>query len=146
MIWKEAPSVETLNRLSATGMIGHLGIEITEIGGDYITATMPVDIRTMQPMGMLHGGASATLAETLGSIASYLVIDRERYAAVGITIEVHHVRPVMNGSVTGTVRPVHIGKKTHLWEIRIHDDRGELACISMLKTMILPLGRTDSAG
>src|ERR1700759_2442994 len=96
----------------------HLGIIFTEVGEDYLKATMPVDQRTKQPYGLLHGGASAVLAETLGSVASVLVIDMDKYNCVGIEINANHLRGVREGLVTGVVRPLHTGKTTHVWDIR----------------------------
>jgi 1,4-dihydroxy-2-naphthoyl-CoA hydrolase len=137
IIWKKTPTTEALNRLSEETMVEHLGIVYTEVGDDYLKATMPVDVRTVQPMGLLHGGASAALAETLGSVASHCIVDRNTHYAVGLNIEVHHVRSVSGGTVTGVARPVHLGKTTHLWEIKIYDDRENLVSVSMLKMIVL---------
>lgn len=115
----------------------HLGMRFTELGDDYLKATMPVDHRTRQPYGLLHGGASAALAETLGSVASALVIDPEKFICVGIEINANHVRSVRSGLVTGTCTPIHIGATTHVWDIRIHDERNKLVCISRLTVAIL---------
>lgn len=115
----------------------HLGMHFTELGDDYLKATMPVDHRTHQPYGLLHGGASAALAETLGSVASALVIDTEQFICVGIEINANHVRSVRNGFVTGTCTPIHIGATTHVWDIRIHDERNKLVCIGRLTVAIL---------
>ena len=115
----------------------HLGIQFTELGDDYLKATMPVDHRTHQPYGLLHGGASAALAETLGSVCSALVINREKSMCVGIEINANHVRSVRSGIVTGTCTPIHIGKSTHVWDIRIHDEHNKLLCISRLTVAIL---------
>lgn len=115
----------------------HLGMQYSEIGDDYLKATMPVDHRTHQPYGLLHGGASAALAETLGSVASALVIDPEKFICVGIEINANHVRGVKSGFVTGTCTPIHIGATTHVWDIRIHDERNKLVCISRLTVAIL---------
>jgi 1,4-dihydroxy-2-naphthoyl-CoA hydrolase len=139
-IWKEPPTLETLNDLSKDTMVEHLEIVYTEIGDDYLKATMPVDERTVQPMGLLHGGASAALAETLGSVASYCIIDRDTHHAVGLNIEVHHIRSVTKGTVTGMARPLHIGKTTHLWEIRVEDEKGRLVSMSMLRMIVLSKG------
>ena len=137
-IWKQRPTLDDLNRLSKDTLVEHLEIVYTEIGDDYLKATMPVDKRTVQPMGLLHGGASAALAETLGSVASYCTIDRDKYYAVGINIEVHHVRSVTKGKVTGVAKPVHLGKTIHLWEIRIFNEKEKLISVSMLKMIVLP--------
>jgi len=115
----------------------HLGMRFTELGDDYLKATMPVDHRTHQPYGLLHGGASAALAETLGSVCSALVINREKYRCVGIEINANHVRSARSGIVTGTCTPIHIGNSTHVWDIRIHDEHNKLLCISRLTVAIL---------
>jgi len=137
MIWKERPTLDALNGLSKGTMVEHLEIIYTDVGGDYLKATMPVDHRTVQPMGLLHGGASAALAETLGSVASHCIIDRNTHYAVGLNIEVHHIRSVTEGTVTGTARPLHLGKTTHLWEIKIHDENDKLVSVSTLKMIVL---------
>jgi len=119
-------------------MLEHLGIEFTEIGEDYLKAKMPVDHRTVQPLKLLHGGASVALAETLGSIASYLCIDPKQFICVGLEINANHVRSAYYGEmIFGTVRPVHIGKKTHIWEIKINNQQDELVCISRITMAIL---------
>ncbi|MBT8136132.1 MAG: hotdog fold thioesterase [Gammaproteobacteria bacterium] len=118
-------------------MAEHLGILITEIGDDYIQATMPVDDRTRQPMGLLHGGASVVLAETLGSVAANLAVDPARFACVGLEINANHVRAVHRGQVTGNARPVHIGRSTQVWQIEIHDDENRLVCLSRITLSVL---------
>jgi len=137
-IWYD-PTItpDQLNPLSRGTMGEHLGIVLTEIGEDYLKGTMPVDHRTRQPYGLLHGGASVALAETLGSVASAFVVDRSRYDCVGLEINANHVRGVREGLVTGTARPVHLGKTTHVWDIRIHDEREKLVCISRLTVAIV---------
>ncbi|MFT4154979.1 hotdog fold thioesterase [Parafilimonas sp.] len=115
----------------------HLGIQFTELGDDYLKATMPVDHRTHQPYGLLHGGASAALAETLGSVCSALVINREKFIGVGIEINANHIRGVKSGIVTGACTAIHIGGSTHVWDIRIHDEHKRLICISRLTVAIL---------
>jgi len=136
-IWKVKPEVKTLNEMSQNTMLSHLGIEFTELGEDSLTATMPVDHRTHQPMGLLHGGASAALAETLGSFASHLIVDTSKFNCVGLEINANHVRPKTEGIVTGIAKPIHLGSKTHIWEIRIEDERGKLICISRLTMAVL---------
>lgn len=116
---------------------GHLGMRFTEIGDDFLKATMPVDYRTHQPYGLLHGGASAALAETLGSVASSLVIDHEKMMCVGLEINANHIRSVRTGLVIGTCVPIHLGASTHVWDIRIHDENKKLICISRLTVAIL---------
>ena len=114
-----------------------LDIRFTEVGADFIKATMPVDHRTHQPYGLLHGGASCVLAETLGSIASAKVIDPEKFICVGIEINANHIRSVRSGLVTGITTPIHIGASTHVWDIKIFDEREKLICISRLTVAIL---------
>ncbi len=114
-----------------------LGMEFTEIGDDYIKGTMPVDHRTKQPYGLLHGGASVALAETLGSIGSALVVDQSKYNCVGLEINANHLRSVRDGFVTGIARPIHIGAATHVWDIRITDQRDKLVCISRLTVAVI---------
>jgi 1,4-dihydroxy-2-naphthoyl-CoA hydrolase len=108
----------------------HLGMEFVELGPNFLKGTLPVDDRTRQPFGLLHGGASVALAETLGSVASALVVDSNIYMCVGLEINANHLRPVRKGLVTGTCTPIHLGKTTHVWDIKIHDERGKLTCIS----------------
>lgn len=135
-IWHHTPTLEQLNDIPHT-MIGHLGIEFTELGEDFVRARMPVDRRTHQPAGLLHGGASVTLAETLGSTGAMLSVDPERFQVVGLEINANHVRGVREGWVIGTARPVHRGKTTQLWEIRITDESHKLICISRLTIAVL---------
>src|SRR5215217_2767537 len=126
-------TLDTLHSFSQNTIANHLGIEFTEIGTDYITARMPVDKRTHQPFGILHGGASVVLAETLGSIASFLCLpDPEKQHAVGLEINANHVRSVKEGFVYGTVRSIHLGRTTHIWDIQIKNEAGKLVCISRL--------------
>jgi 1,4-dihydroxy-2-naphthoyl-CoA hydrolase len=130
----------TADRLQSLGkgtMGEHLGIEITEVGADYLKGRMPVDHRTRQPYGLLHGGASAVLAETLGSVASAFVIDQANYYCVGIEINANHLRGVREGYVTGVASPLHLGKTTHVWDIRIYDQRDKLICVSRLTVAII---------
>jgi 1,4-dihydroxy-2-naphthoyl-CoA hydrolase len=136
-IWHSNASVEELQALGNDTMGSHLGIEFTEIGENYLKAKMPVDHRTRQPYGLLHGGASAALAETLGSVASSLVIDREQFICVGLEINANHIRGVKEGFVFGMVTPLHVGGSTHVWEIRIMDQYEKLVCVSRLTVAIL---------
>ena len=125
-------------RASATRHLATtIGIEFTELTPDRVVATMPVDDRTRQPFGILHGGASVALAETLGSIAAGLVIDRSKQSCVGQEINANHVRAISSGYVTGTARPVHLGRRSHVWEIRITDEQERLVCISRITMYIL---------
>ncbi len=119
-------------------MAEHLGMEFTEVGEDFLKGRMPVDNRTRQPYGLLHGGASVALAETLGSLGAAFVVDRSKYNTVGLEINANHVRGVREGYVTGIARPLHIGKTTQVWEIRITDERDKLVCVSRLTVAIIP--------
>ena len=136
-LWFGPASIDSLNSMSTNTLVEHIGIEFTDIGEDYIKARMPVDHRTVQPARILHGGASVTLAETLGSVAAYLCIDSTKKLAVGMEINANHVLAVHEGYVFGTVRPLHIGNSTHVWEIHIRDDRERLVCISRITMAVL---------
>jgi 1,4-dihydroxy-2-naphthoyl-CoA hydrolase len=129
--------VSDIRSFGEDNLASHLGMVLSEIGPDYLVATMPVDERTRQPYGLLHGGASVALAETLGSVASALVIDHTKYMCVGIEINANHVRSAKQGLVTGTATPIHLGKTTHVWDIKIYDERNKLVCISRLTVAIL---------
>ena len=118
-------------------MIHHLGIEFTKLGEDYLEATMPVDQRTKQPMGLLHGGASVALAETLGSVASLLTVDQTKHACVGLEINANHIKSVRDGLVKGVAKPIHLGKATQIWEIKIYNEAEQLCCISRITMAIL---------
>lgn len=125
--------------------MGHyLGMEFTELGPDYLKGRMPVDNRTKQPYGLLHGGASAALAETLGSVASALVVDHTRYYCVGLEINANHLRSVRSGYVTGICTPLHLGRSTHVWDIKIHDDRERLICVSRLTVAVIKQEATQA--
>lgn len=113
-------------------------MRITEIGDDFVRGTMPVDARTRQPFGLLHGGASVALAETLGSLAGNLCLEVERELAVGLDINANHVRAATHGLVTGTARPLHLGRSTQVWEVRITDEHARLVCISRLTLAVIP--------
>lgn len=115
----------------------HIGLAFSEVGPDFLKATMPVDHRTRQPYGLLHGGASCVLAETLGSVASAMVIDPAKFICVGLEINANHVRSARDGFVTGICTPIHIGASTHVWDIKIHDERNKLICVSRLTVAIL---------
>lgn len=137
-IWfKKEFSLQKLQTMSAGTMGEHIGIEFTEIGDDYLKATMPVDQRTRQPYGLLHGGASVALAETLGSVASSLVLDTNVFICVGLEINANHIRSARQGRVTGIATPIHLGSSTHVWDIKIYDERERLLCISRLTVAIL---------
>ncbi|HRP35887.1 MAG TPA: hotdog fold thioesterase [Gammaproteobacteria bacterium] len=137
-IWHRRPSVEDLNKLSKNTLLEQLEIVFTEVGDDYLVATMPVDHRTHQPFGLLHGGASAVLAESLGSSAANCCLDMTAEYAVGLEINANHLRSVRSGKVTGTTRALHIGRRTQVWETRIEDDAGRLACVSRLTMAVVP--------
>jgi 1,4-dihydroxy-2-naphthoyl-CoA hydrolase len=136
-IFREGVTLDTLNKLSKKTMAERIGIEFTAIGPDYMEAKMPVDERTHQPFGMLHGGASVALAETMGSVAATCCVDTAKQFCVGLDINANHVRSVRQGFVKGITRPVHIGKKTQVWEIRIVNEQEELVCISRITMAVL---------
>jgi 1,4-dihydroxy-2-naphthoyl-CoA hydrolase len=137
-IWfKQDLSVADLTPLGKNTMGEHIGIEWTEVGADYIKARMPVDNRTRQPYGLLHGGASVALAETLGSVAAAMVIDHSVFYCVGLDINANHMRGVKEGFVTGITKPLHIGSSTHVWEIKIYDEKEKLVCVSRLTVAVL---------
>lgn len=132
------PTLDELNSMSSGTIAEHIGIIFTEIGDDFLVAKMPVDHRTHQPMKLLHGGASVVLAETLGSVASYLSIENPlQKKVVGLEINANHVRAVHSGEVVGKVTPIHIGRSTHIWDIRITTVEGKLVCISRLTVAVL---------
>ena len=135
-LFRRPASVADLNAMSAGTAMQPMGIEFTEIGPDFLRATMPVDARTRQPYGLLHGGASVLLAETLGSTAGGMCVEGGE-GVVGIEINANHLRGVREGLVTGTARPLHVGRSTQVWEIRIEDPRGRLACISRLTLAVI---------
>ncbi len=140
-VFCDAVSVQVLNTLSRNTLIEHLGIVFTAAGEDWISATMPVDERTRQPYGILHGGASVVLAETLGSSAGNLCVDTTREVCVGLEINANHIRAVRAGTVTGTARAVHVGRSTQVWDIRIEDAAGKLVCTSRLTLAVVPAVR-----
>lgn len=129
-IWHGAVALSDLTDMSRGCLIETLGIEITAIMPDGLYGRMPVDARTTQPAGVLHGGASVAFAETLTSFAGFLAVDRERFHVVGMEINANHLRPVAGGWVTGIARPIHLGGRVHVWEVRIVDDQERIVCIS----------------
>lgn len=136
-IWYQPFNVEDLNRYQQKTLVTHLGIRYTEVGDDYLKAVMPVDERTKQPAGILHGGASVALAETLGSTGANLVVNRQEKLCVGLEINANHIRAMRDGDVTGTARPLHIGGSTQVWEIRITDGEDRLVCVSRITMAVL---------
>ena len=130
-------TISKMQSFASNTMNEYIGIVLTELGEDFLKGTMPVDHRTKQAYGLLHGGASVTLAETIGSIASAMVIDTEKYFCVGLEINANHIRSATEGFVTGIARPIHLGNSTHVWDIRINDEAGKLVCISRLTVAIL---------
>lgn len=136
-IWFANPTIEDVRSGSAVHLASHLGIVFTEFGDDFLRGTMPVDPRTRQPLGFLHGGASVALAETLGSVAAHFVVDTAKFRCFGQEINANHLRPVREGLVTGTARPVHIGSRTQVWSIEIRDPRERLVCISRLTVAVV---------
>lgn len=137
-IWKTAQTLELLNAdASSSLLLRQLGIVFVALGADYLSATMPVDERTRQPHGLLHGGASVLLAETVGSVAANMCVDRSKYVCVGQEINANHVRSVRSGMVTGVTRPLHIGGRTQVWSIEIANEAKQLVCISRLTIAVL---------
>jgi len=136
-IWRATPSPEQLTERAASSMPGFLGIRFTEVGADFLRATMPVTARTHTPFGILHGGASVTLAETVGSVAALLCIDAEQFMCVGQEINANHLRGLTTGTVTATARPFHLGGRSHVWHIEIRDESDKLVCVSRLTMAIV---------
>jgi 1,4-dihydroxy-2-naphthoyl-CoA hydrolase len=136
-IWVASPTLAALNRMHEGTLARTLGIVLTELGEDYLRGTMPVDARTIQPMSLLHGGASLALAESLGSVAAICCVDRSRHSCVGQEINANHVRAARAGIVTGTARPFHIGARSHVWGIEIRDDTARLVCVARITMAVL---------
>ncbi len=142
IIWFDKNLDVTKVRNLRGGNLGNLlGMEWAGMTGNSLSIRMPVDERTIQPFKLLHGGASCALAETVGSLASYFCLDPEKYAAVGLEINANHIRGERSGFVTGTAVPLHLGRATHVWDIKIHNEAGKLVCISRLTVAILPLNK-----
>ena len=137
MIWHKKPDIDELNQRGQGTAVSALGIEITELGDDFLKGSMPVDERTRQPLGVLHGGASVLFAESLGSIAANYVIDHDKAYCVGMEVNANHIRSIREGMVTGVARPFHLGRSSQVWEIRIHDQQDRLICISRLTMAIV---------
>jgi 1,4-dihydroxy-2-naphthoyl-CoA hydrolase len=136
-IWHKEFTLEELRQRGIGTMVEHLGITVTEVGEDFLKGTMPVDNRTVQPMGILHGGASVALAETLGSLAANYAVDNQKKYCVGLDINANHVRAASKGVVTGTAKPLHLGSTTQVWSIEITDEEDRLVCISRLTMAVL---------
>jgi 1,4-dihydroxy-2-naphthoyl-CoA hydrolase len=134
---KKGITIDQLNKLSVNTLVDSLGIEFIEVGDDFISAKMPVDHRTHQPLGMLHGGASVALAETLGSVGAYCCLDEKIQYCVGLEINANHIKSIKEGFVVGTTRPIHLGKKTQVWEIKITNEQKELICISRITIAVI---------
>lgn len=141
-VWFRKYSLEDFKIFNINNMVTHVGIEFTELGENYLKGTMPVDNRTIQTMGILHGGASVVLAESLGSVAANLVVDPQQFACVGLDINANHIRAVKQGIVTGTARPLHLGGATHVWGIDIVDEKNRIVCISRLTMAVLKLDKS----
>ena len=138
-IWFRPYTLNDIQWMMKGNMCEAIGIEITEIGQDYVRGRMPVDHRTVQPMKILHGGASVALAETLGSVASNLIVDNGKYACVGLDINANHLRPASSGFVYAEAKAIHIGKKTHVWSIEIKNEEGKMVCISRLTMAVVQM-------
>lgn len=136
MIWKVKPDIIVVNEINKNTLVSHLGIEITEIGDDYIKSKMPVDQRTKQPMGLLHGGASVVLSESVGSIGGWLVVGDTSKTVVGIDINAHHLKSAKTGFVYGLTKPVRLGNTIHVWSTEIFDDHHDLVCSSSLTLLV----------
>lgn len=136
-LFTQEVTLETLNKMSVGTLAEHIGIRFTVIGEDFLEATMPVEARTHQPFGLLHGGASVVLAETLGSVAATLCVDPAKEFCVGLEINANHLKGVRSGTVTGTTRPIHVGRKTQVWEIKIRNEQNDLVCVSRITLAVL---------
>ncbi|KNC12815.1 MULTISPECIES: hotdog fold thioesterase [Pseudomonas] len=144
-LWRTEPDLERLNAAQKNTIGELLDIRFESFDGQSLTASMAVDARTHQPFGLLHGGASVVLAESLGSMASFLCIDTERFYCVGLEVNANHLRGLRSGRVTGVARAVHIGRTTHVWDIRLQGDDGKPSCISRLTVAVVPLGQNPPA-
>jgi 1,4-dihydroxy-2-naphthoyl-CoA hydrolase len=137
-IWfKKDFTLDDLQDVGVVGLSKFLQMEWREIGESHLKMSMPVAENTKQPYGLLHGGASCALAETVGSVASALVVDRSKFSCVGLEINANHIRAIRSGKVTATCTPLHLGGSTHVWDIKLHDDEGKLTCVSRLTVAII---------
>lgn len=137
-IWHKEPVLSEINALNKNTLGQNLGIEFTECGPDYLVATMPVDERTKQPFGLLHGGANVALAETLGSVASLMAVNSEVFIGVGVEINANHIKAVLSGKVKGICSPLNVAGKNHVWDIKIYNEANELTCVSRFTCTIIP--------
>jgi 1,4-dihydroxy-2-naphthoyl-CoA hydrolase len=141
-IWFKVPQLDEINQTLANGQINQsLGLKVTEIGDDFFRGTMPADERTFQPYGVVHGGANVVLAETLGSLAAAYCVDQSQFQVFGQEVNASHVRSVSTGLVTATARPVHLGSRSQVWDIRLENDQGKLSCLSKLTMAVVPIRR-----
>ncbi len=138
MIWYKEYTVQELQKFAKNTILEYLDIELTEIGKDYLKGKMPVQAKTHRPGGILHGGASVVLTESLGSLAAWMCIDPEKYDAMGLEVSANHIRSVKNGFVHGIAQPLHIGRKTHIWEMKLTNDDNKLVCVSKITMFIRP--------
>lgn len=145
MIWFKPYTLKDIVFLSKINMMAHIGIEIIELGDDFIKGRMPVDHRTLQPMNLLHGGASVALAESLGSVGAYLTVDPEIHMCVGMEINANHLRSVTVGWVYATAKPIHLGRKTQVWSIEIVNELSQLVCISRITMVVVPTNKKMNA-
>ncbi|NWB92129.1 hotdog fold thioesterase [Pseudomonas agarici] len=141
-LWRTVPNIDQLNASAKNTICQVLDIRVEAFDDESLTASMVVDHRTHQPFGLLHGGASVVLAETVGSMASYLCVDTSQYYCVGVEINASHLRGVRSGRVTAVATPIHIGRTTHVWDIRLSSDEGKINCVSRLTMAVVPLGQT----
>ena len=139
-IWVALPSLDALNQRCRNSLSDHLGIEFVDVGDDFLTARMPIDQRTVQPQDIMHGGASAALAETVGSVAGNYCVDPKSYYCVGLELNINHLRPVKRGWVDAVAKPLHLGRKTQVWEIKVYDEKKKMVSIARLTLMVMPLG------
>ena len=144
-IWHKEPNISEINSLNKNTLGQNLGIEFTEVGANYLVATMPVDDRTKQPFGLLHGGASVALAETLGSVASLLIVNSDVFIGVGVEINANHIKAVLSGKVKGICSPLNISGKNHVWDIKIYNEENELTCVSRFTSTIIPKSKFVNA-
>ncbi len=142
-IWKRDWTLDQINKWSDNTLMQTLKIEFVDVGPDFLQATMPVNSRVHNPMGILHGGASVALAETLGSVASWMLLNDDSKHPVGLEINANHIRSITDGFLNGTAVPIHIGKTTHLWEIQMTNDNGDLVCISRFTVYIRDSKKTN---